>query len=202
MADSGDGFVSRWSKRKRKSRGQAAARPPEGVTAPEGPAPPSRSQPVEPLPDVDSLDEASDFTVFLKEGVPEAIRRKALRRLWRLNPVLANLDGLNDYDEDFTDAATVIEGLKTLYKVGRGIAGDETPEAEEPSPSAAPPGSADSVADRPDADGTPAPPAPPPPELPSEPAAPPAGQSARAGQPAAAPGRPSARDRRWGRFSG
>ena len=69
----------------------------------------------------DTLTEEADFTVFMNEAVPEALRRRALRRLWRLNPLYANLDGLNDYDQDYTDAATVVAGLKTLYKVGRGI---------------------------------------------------------------------------------
>ena len=52
--------------------------------------------------------------------------------------VFANLDGLNDYDEDFTDAATVLSEIKTAYKVGKGMVGDESeettaaPETEEP----------------------------------------------------------------------
>ena len=77
------------------------------------------------LPDPDTLDADADFTVFLKDNVPEALRRRALRRLWRLDPVLANLDGLNDYDDDFTDAAMVVEGLKTLYQVGKGFVDNE-----------------------------------------------------------------------------
>ena len=54
----------------------------------------------------------------MKEGVPTELRNRALRKLWRVNPVFGHLDGLNDYDGDFTDAATVVKGLKTLYKVG------------------------------------------------------------------------------------
>ncbi len=74
------------------------------------------------LPDPDSLVEGDDFSVFLKRTVPERIRLRALRRLWTTNPVLANLDGLIDYGEDFTDAATVIENLQTAYRVGEGMA--------------------------------------------------------------------------------
>jgi hypothetical protein len=48
------------------------------------------------------LDAQSDFTPFMRAGVPPALRNQALRLLWRLDPALANLDGLNDYDEDFT----------------------------------------------------------------------------------------------------
>ncbi|MEM7238949.1 MAG: DUF3306 domain-containing protein, partial [Pseudomonadota bacterium] len=56
-----------------------------------------------------------------------------LRKLWLTNPVLANLDELVDYGDDFTDAATVIENLQTVYRVGHGMI-DKTPppEADEP----------------------------------------------------------------------
>ncbi|MDE0699010.1 MAG: DUF3306 domain-containing protein [Boseongicola sp.] len=74
------------------------------------------------LPDPDSLVAGDDFSAFLKRTVPERIRLRALRRLWTTNPVLANLDGLIDYGEDFTDAATVIENLQTAYRVGEGMA--------------------------------------------------------------------------------
>lgn len=73
------------------------------------------------LPDPDTLMPGDDFSGFLQKAVPEHIRRVALRRLWRSNPVLANLDGLLDYDNDFTDAATVVPDLKTSYEVGRGM---------------------------------------------------------------------------------
>ena len=43
----------------------------------------------------------------------------ALRRLWKVNPVLANVDGLVEYGEDFTDSATVVENLQTTYQVGK-----------------------------------------------------------------------------------
>lgn len=73
------------------------------------------------LPDPDTLKPGDDFTAFLRDVVPEHLRRRALRRLWRSNPVLANLDGLNDYDTDYTNAATDAPGLKTAYRVGRGL---------------------------------------------------------------------------------
>lgn len=70
--------------------------------------------------DFDALDYSSDYTAFMREGVPDALRRRALRRLWQSDPVLANIDGLNDYDEDFTDAALVVKALQSAYNVGRG----------------------------------------------------------------------------------
>jgi hypothetical protein len=83
------------------------------------------------LPDLDSLTEESDFTAFLQDGVPEVIRRKALRRLWRLNPIFANLDGLNDYDEDFSALGIVAENIKTIYKVGKGYLDEDEDEDED-----------------------------------------------------------------------
>src|SRR5665811_1535073 len=76
--------------------------------------------------DFDSLDYDSDYTKFMKSGVPESVRKRALRMLWGSNPILANVDGLNDYDEDFTDAALAVKGLlKTSYKPGSGYLTDE-----------------------------------------------------------------------------
>lgn len=73
------------------------------------------------LPDPDTLEEGDDFKIFLTDAVPARIRTRALRRLWRLNPVLANVDGLVDYGEDFTDATCVVENLQTAYQIGKGM---------------------------------------------------------------------------------
>ncbi len=73
------------------------------------------------LPDPDTLEEGDDFKVFLTEAVPARIRTRALRRLWRLNPVLANVDGLVDYGEDFNDASFFLENMQTAYQVGKGM---------------------------------------------------------------------------------
>ncbi len=66
------------------------------------------------LPDIETLEKDSDYKPFLAEGVPEAIKKLALRKLWASDPVLANIDGLNDYDEDFT----IIEAIKTFVSEG------------------------------------------------------------------------------------
>jgi hypothetical protein len=73
------------------------------------------------LPDPDAIELGTDITGFMRKEIPELLRRKALRALWRSNPVLAVLDGLNDYDEDFSNAATTVNGVQTLYKVGQGM---------------------------------------------------------------------------------
>ena len=73
------------------------------------------------LPEPEALDSADAVRDFLKAELPQRLKTRALRRLWRLNPMLANLDGLVDYGEDFTDAATVIENMQTAYQVGKGM---------------------------------------------------------------------------------
>lgn len=91
------------------------------------------------LPDPDTLVSGDDVVAFMARAVPEHLRRRALRRLWRLNPVLANLDGLNDYDGDFTTGSVPTGMLQTSYQVGKGLRAhiealaaqtEETPEAE------------------------------------------------------------------------
>ena len=73
------------------------------------------------LPNPDDMKMGDDFSAFMSKAVPDRLRRRALRRLWLANPALANLDGLLDYGEDFTDSATVVENLQTAYQVGKGM---------------------------------------------------------------------------------
>jgi hypothetical protein len=53
------------------------------------------------MPPVETLTAESDFSQFLAEGVSDVLRRAALRKLFHL-PEFNILDGLNDYDEDYT----------------------------------------------------------------------------------------------------
>ncbi len=73
------------------------------------------------LPDPETLKMGDDFSVFMSKAIPDRLRRRALRTLWRSNPVLANVDMLVDYGEDFTDSATVVENMQTAYQVGKGM---------------------------------------------------------------------------------
>ncbi len=73
------------------------------------------------LPDPDTLSADDNIGAFMNHLVPDRLRRRALRRFWRLNPVLANVDGLVDYGEDYTDSATVIENLQSAYQIGKGM---------------------------------------------------------------------------------
>ena len=73
------------------------------------------------LPNPDKIKKEKGLDVFFKDGVPDRLRQIALRRVWKLNPIIRFADAeINDYHEDFTDAATVVEGMQTAYQVGKG----------------------------------------------------------------------------------
>ena len=84
------------------------------------------------LPKIDDLTEKSDFTLFMGDKVPEALKKAAMRKLWLSNPIFANLDGLNDYDEDYNVIDKLISALDTDYQVGRGFLDPDEDEAETP----------------------------------------------------------------------
>ncbi|WP_116598232.1 DUF3306 domain-containing protein [Primorskyibacter marinus] len=73
------------------------------------------------MPDPDALMNSAQVRAFMQSTLPDRLKTRALRRLWRLDPVLANVDGLVDYGGDFTDAANVVEKLQTTYQVGKGM---------------------------------------------------------------------------------
>ncbi len=132
-AERGEGdFLSRWARRKAEARKEEE----KPVAAPEPPAP--EPDPAEPAPDLDSMtdeealehlglpepetmEKGDNFAAFMAKGVPERLRRRALRRMYRANPVYSIIDGLDDYCEDFTDAAVLVGKVTTSYQVGSGL---------------------------------------------------------------------------------
>lgn len=130
-----EGFLGRWSRRKTAARTSDETIPaqradeletedePGELNAPEQ----AEAPPFDPatLPDIDSMDAGADFSVFMQAGVPPALKTKALRKLWRVKPELANLDGLLDYGEDLTGSFKVVDHLKTAYEVGKGFLRDD-----------------------------------------------------------------------------
>lgn len=100
-----EAFLERWSRRKSRAR-TGETKDEEDGAAPASAAPaeaPAKEGgvPAE-LPDLDSLDENSDYSAFLAPQVSESLRRKALRKLF-LSPKFNVCDGLDDYCEDFTN---------------------------------------------------------------------------------------------------
>lgn len=72
------------------------------------------------LPPLDSITAESDMTPFMQQGVPDFLKRKALRLVWRRDPFFNIRDGLNDYDDDFNVIHKLIDSFVGNYKVGRG----------------------------------------------------------------------------------
>ena len=70
--------------------------------------------------DLESLNEESDFSVFMKAGVPEMLKKQAMAALWRTSPIFANVDGLVDYGEDFANPDLNMKVFKSAYQAGRG----------------------------------------------------------------------------------
>lgn len=99
----GSGFLSRWSRRKAEVREQERAQTPTSDPA-EPVAEPEAEAEFDPatLPSIDSLTAESDFSVFLKKGVPSALRNAALRKLWVTEPSVVNYKALVEYNWDFT----------------------------------------------------------------------------------------------------
>ncbi len=131
--DGQDGFLSRWSRRKRGLEAESgpddAIRPvvdenagaDEPDTPAENPELVANREAAEAV-DLETLTYESDFTIFMKRGVPSALKNAALQKLWRSNPVLAVVDGLNDYDEDFRIAEGIAGQFQSAWKVGKGYA--------------------------------------------------------------------------------
>lgn len=128
-----DDFLSRWSSRKRKAREEAALSADEPLVeetdvSPETAAPEKTDEEILEelgLPSPETLMKGDSIIGFLQANVPKRLRNRALKRLWLTDPVFANLDGLNDYDGDYTDAATVMTNLRSAYKAGRGFLREE-----------------------------------------------------------------------------
>ena len=72
------------------------------------------------LPDPNDITEEASLDRFFDGETPERLRQMALRRLWRINPLFGIVDEMVEYGEDYTDAATVIDGMQTAYQAGKG----------------------------------------------------------------------------------
>ena len=72
------------------------------------------------LPDPNDITEEAGLDRFFDGKTPERLRQMALRRLWRINPFFGIVDDMVEYGEDYTDAATVIDGMQTAYQAGKG----------------------------------------------------------------------------------
>ena len=122
------GFLSRWSDRKLSAEQDEPESSRAGMEQAEEPADEFEGKSddeilsILELPDPETLTLGDTVEKFMSGRVPERIRARALRAFWKTNPVLANLDGLDEYWDDYTDAAMIIENMETIYQVGKGYA--------------------------------------------------------------------------------
>lgn len=113
-------FLRRWSMRKLEANGISQKPGQQHVI--EDPQPPLSSldpsgieQEVQ-VPDVDTLTETSDLADYFSEQVSEALRKAALRKIFRLDKF--NIcDGLDDYAEDYTTFESLGDVLAAKLKL-------------------------------------------------------------------------------------
>ena len=72
------------------------------------------------LTNPEEIEDEAGLEAFMQNGLPDRLRQMALRRMWRLNPLFRFADEMVEYGENYTDAATVIDGMTTAYQVGKG----------------------------------------------------------------------------------
>jgi hypothetical protein len=96
------GFLRRWSERKQAAR-EGTLQPTPAESVPDERSDQAPEEPFDPanLPSIDSLSADSDYTVFLRPGVPEALTNAALRQAWRSDPFISSFKEMADYDWDF-----------------------------------------------------------------------------------------------------
>lgn len=125
MSGVGEGFLSRWSRRKRaevreEPGADESAAPFRDAPAPPGPEPSAAPAPgsepgpaaeSEPtlsdeelaaLPPIETIDETTDIGGYLRKGVPAALKNAALRRVWSATPAVRDyLDPAREYAYDW-----------------------------------------------------------------------------------------------------
>jgi hypothetical protein len=100
-----EGFLGRWSRLKQQDRAAPKAEP-AGPPDPAAPVEPAAAEPAEEidlaaLPPIETLGVDSDYTPFLKPGVPAELQRRALRRAWVTDREIADFRAPADYDWNF-----------------------------------------------------------------------------------------------------
>lgn len=97
-----EGFVERWSRRK---RGGANAADAHSTKVDVNVEKPVDVADLSALPSVKELLPTSDFTAFLRDGVPDELRRLALRKAWSLDPAIRDFVEVaeNQYDWNAPD---------------------------------------------------------------------------------------------------
>jgi len=146
-----DGFIKRWSRRKqgadvRDPSESPAKAPPVPPLPTANPAPASAAPPTEAeadfdpssLPPIESLGADSDYTQFLRKGVPEVLRLAALRRAWMSDAFIREFRSpAIEYGWDFTTPDYSLRATDDVAKLLDGIFGSTPSPITEPGPPAA-----------------------------------------------------------------
>ncbi len=147
-----EGFLTRWSRRKREAE-QAAPEPSPAAPEPTAPAPATPAQthdiaeakePEAPavdlssLPPLESITAGTDIRAFLAPGIPAQLTRAALRRAWVADPAIRDFVGLAENAWDF-NAADAVPGFGpvTPAQGGRRLLAEALRDEEAGSPSSA-----------------------------------------------------------------
>jgi Protein of unknown function (DUF3306) len=98
----GEGLLRRWARRKQAAKAQPATPAPVPVPASDVVLDAAQAdEPVQVLPDLDTLDASSDYSVFLQRGVPAELQRMALQRAWSSDAAITEFRGMAEYAWDF-----------------------------------------------------------------------------------------------------
>jgi hypothetical protein len=94
------------------------------------------------LPKLEDLTPASDFSVFLRKGVPEELKRLALRKLWTLDPAIRDFVEVAENQYNWNDPHGVpgfgpLDESTDIEKLLAQATG-QTPPSPEPAPEPAP----------------------------------------------------------------
>ncbi len=123
MSKADTNFLARWTRRKQAVEAAEAAGehlaaasehkiPPTATAQPAEP-PPANSvegeepENAEPLPRLEDLTAQSDLSAFLRKGIPETLRKAAMRRMWSLDPAIRDYVGPSEYAWDFNKPESI-----------------------------------------------------------------------------------------------
>ena len=131
----GESRAARWSRLKQQSRiekeqlpsvAPAEKTPALTATPHSAPTPATESEqlgdPTKDLPPLESLTKDSDYSMFMRDGVPDDKRAQALQKLWASDPAFREPFAFEMHMEDYHATFTPIDALKdSIYRIGRGF---------------------------------------------------------------------------------
>ncbi|MGL5446253.1 MAG: DUF3306 domain-containing protein [Rhabdaerophilum sp.] len=99
--DKRDGFLTRWSRRKRELADEVQSVPPPQPATGLVPEAVEEDFDLSLLPDVETITAESDITLFFKKGVPEALKNAAMRKMWTADVSIRDFVAPADFQWDF-----------------------------------------------------------------------------------------------------